>query len=47
MGMEWTEHCAFGGVGWLGVIDRVDEQGETEDVGEKDEFLQVFQLAEK
>jgi len=39
VGMERPEDRAFGGVRGFGVVDRVDEEGETEDIGEEDEFL--------
>jgi hypothetical protein len=39
MGMEGAEDGAFGGEGRFRVVDGVDEEGETEDVGEEDEFL--------
>jgi hypothetical protein len=36
-----TEDRAFGGGGGFGVVDGVYEEGETEGVGEEDEFLEV------
>ena len=39
MGVEGAEKGADRGVGWLGVVNTVDEEGEAEDVGEEDEFL--------
>ena len=47
MGVKRAKDSAFGGVWWLGVIDRVHEEGQTEDVGEKDEFLRVIQSVEE
>ena len=40
VGVEWAEHGSFGAVRWFRVVDAVNEQGETEDVGEEDELLQ-------
>ena len=37
--VEGAEYSAFGGGGGFRVVDRVDEEGEAEDVGEEDEFL--------
>lgn len=39
MGVEGPEDCAFGAGGWFWVIDRVNEERETDYVGEEDEFL--------
>jgi len=37
--VEGPQHGAFGRVRGFGVVDVVDEEGETEDVGEEDELL--------
>lgn len=37
--VEGPQDGALGGVGRLGVVDAVDEEGEAEDVGEEDELL--------
>jgi hypothetical protein len=41
VGMIGAEHRAFGRGSGFGVVDRVYEEGETERVGEKDEFLKL------
>ena len=41
MGVEGTEDCTLGAGRWLGMIDAVHEEGESEDVREQDEFLEV------
>lgn len=43
--VEGAEHCSFGAGRGFGMVDAVDEEGEAEDVGEKDEFLFDFALA--
>jgi hypothetical protein len=37
--MEGAENCAFGAVGWFGMVDAVDQQRQTKDIGEENEFL--------
>lgn len=39
MRVERAQHGAFSGVGRLRVVDIVDEERETQDIGEEDEFL--------
>ena len=39
--MEGPEDGAFGGVGGFGVVYGVDEEGEAENIGEEDEFLDL------
>ena len=39
MGMKRTQNGAFGRVAGLWMIDRVNKEGETKDVGKEDEFL--------
>lgn len=41
MGVERTEHGALGAARRFGMVNGVDEQGEAEDVGQEDEFLQI------
>ena len=38
-----AENGTFGGVVWFGVVDGVDEEGEAEDVGKEDEFLDLHE----
>lgn len=40
MGVEGAEDGAFGGVWGLGVVDSVDEEGQAENVREKNKLLQ-------
>lgn len=37
--MEGAEYCAFGAVGRFGMVDAVDQQGQTKDIGEENKFL--------
>jgi hypothetical protein len=37
--VEGAEDGAFGGRGGFGMVDGVDEERESDDVGEEDEFL--------
>ena len=39
VGVEGPEDCAFCALPRFRVVDTVDEEGETEDVGEEDELL--------
>lgn len=39
MCVKGPQDRAFSGVGGLGVVDVVDEEGETQDIREEDEFL--------
>lgn len=39
VGVERSENGPLGGIGGLGVVNAVYEQGEAEDIGEEDEFL--------
>jgi hypothetical protein len=39
VGMKWAEDCAICTAFWLRVIDGVDQQGETQNVRKKNEFL--------
>jgi hypothetical protein len=39
MGVEGAEERTFSSVRGLGVVYAVDKEGEAEDVGEEDEFL--------
>ena len=43
MRVERSKECAFRAVLWLRMIDRIDQQRETQDVGEQDEFLDGVQ----
>lgn len=42
MAVEWAEDGAFRAGGRFGVIDCVDEEGETKDIGKEDEFLNLL-----
>lgn len=39
MRVERTQHRAFGGIGRLGMVDVVDEEGKAQHVGEENKFL--------
>jgi hypothetical protein len=45
--VEGAEDGAFGRLRGFGVVDGVDEEGKTKDVGEEDEFLQSKRSAQR